>query len=267
MKFSLVRAQLAIDAGPGSRVGGERVALLEAIRDHGSISAGARVVGISFRSAWDAVETLNNLFAAPLVIAHPGGRGGGGAELSAEGKALIGAYRAVEQALRQAVHLVADAKAGLDEVTIEQYLWSVNMRTSARNALAGTITQIQHGIVDCEVILHLSDSVEIAAVITERSASGLGLTVGKEVIALIKASFVILAREDEVGRTSARNRLGGTVIAREDTEVNTEIVLDLGGGKSLAAVVTRTSADTLPLRLGDRACALIKSSHVILAVP
>ena len=141
------------------------------------------------------------------------------------------------------------------------------MRTSARNALAGTITQIQHGIVDCEVILHLSDSVEIAAVITERSASGLGLTVGKEVIALIKASFVILAREDEVGRTSARNRLGGTVIAREDTEVNTEIVLDLGGGKSLAAVVTRTSADTLPLRLGDRACALIKSSHVILAVP
>jgi len=267
VKFSLVQAQLAIDAGPGSRVGGERVALLEAIRDHGSISAGARVAGIGFRSAWDAVTTLNNLFATPLVIAHSGGRDGGGAELSAEGLALIEAYRAVEKSLHQVVEIVAGAKTGMDEAMLEQFLWSVNMRTSARNALAGTITQIQHGAVDCEVILRLADNVEIAAVITERSAHELGLAVGKQVVALIKASFVILGRADEIGRTSARNRLTGTVVTREDTEVNTEIVLDLGGGKSLAAIITRTSADTLPLRLGDRACALIKSSHVILAMP
>ena len=116
------------------------------------------------------------------------------------------------------------------------------MRTSARNALAGTITHIQTGVVDCEVILRVSDGVEIAAVITERSQRELGLAIGKEVVALIKSSFVILAREEDLGRTSARNRLAGTVVARTDTEVNSEIILDLGDGKSLAAIVTRTSA-------------------------
>jgi len=267
MKFSLMQALLAIDAGPASRIGGERVALLEAIRSGGSISAGARAVGISFRSAWDAVATLNNLFATPLVIAHPGGRDGGGAELSAEGLAVVEGFRALEQAVRQAVARVADAGGAMDEAALAQFLWGVNMRTSARNALAGIVRHIQHGGVDTEVILRLSDNVEIAAVITERSARELGIEVGKSVVALIKASFVILARSDEIGRTSARNRLEGTVMAREDTEVNSEIVLDLGGGKTLAAIITRTSADGLPLVVGDRACALIKSSHVILAVP
>ncbi len=49
--------------------------------------------------------------------------------------------------------------------------------------------------------------------------------------------------------------------------VNAEIIWDLSGGKSLAGIGTRTSADALPLMVGDRACALIKSSHVILTVP
>ncbi len=267
MKFSLVQAQLAIETGPKSRIGAERVALLEAIRDHGSISAGARAVGISFRSAWDAVATLNNLFSTPLVIAHPGGRDGGGAELSGEGLAVVEAFRAVEVALRQVVDRVAGPKVGMDQTALEQFLWSVNMRTSARNALAGTVTHIEHGVVDCEVILQLSEESEVVAVITERSARELGLAVGVQAVALIKSSFVILAREDDIGRTSARNRLAGTIVAREDTEVNTEIILDLGSGKSLVAIVTRASADALALLVGDRACALIKSSHVILAVP
>jgi len=267
VKFSLVQAQLALEAGPKSRIGAERVALLEAIRDGGSISAGARAMGIGFRSAWDAVAALNNLFATPLVIAHPGGRDGGRAELSADGAAVVDAFRAVEGALRAAVTQVAEQRTGMDEAKLSQFLWSMNMRTSARNALAGTITHIQTGVVDCEVILRVSDGVEIAAVITERSQRELGLAIGKEVVALIKSSFVILAREEDLGRTSARNRLAGTVVARTDTEVNSEIILDLGDGKSLAAIVTRTSADALPLQLGDRACALIKASHVILAVP
>ena len=248
------------------RLGAERIALLEAIRDQGSISAGARAVGIGFRSAWDAIATLNNLFSTPLVIAQPGGREGGGAHLSDQGIAVVAAYRAVEGELRLAVERVGREQALLDQPSFDHFLWSVNMRTSARNALTGTITRIERGAVDCEVILRLTDQADIAAVITSRSAADLGLSVGMTALALIKASFVILARENEIGRTSARNRLAGTIVAREDNEVNSEIILDLGNGKTLAAVVTRTSADGLPLLVGDRACALIKSSHVILAV-
>ncbi len=269
MKFSLVQAQLAMESGGRSRIGAERVALLEAIGVHGSISAGARTVGISFRGAWDAVTALNNLFPAPLVIARPGGREGGGAELTDEGRAVVEAFRAAETALRVAMEHTKPAPRSpvLSAEAFDQFLWSVNMRTSARNAIAGTVTHVEPGAVDCEVILRVSDQLEIAAVITERSVRDLDIAVGKRVVALIKSSFVILAREGDIGRTSARNLFKGTIVAREDTTVNSEIILDLGDGKTITAIVTRGSADSLPLEIGDRVCALIKASHVILAVP
>jgi len=76
----------------------------------------------------------------------------------------------------------------------------------------------------------------------------------------------LLAPGSEPPRVSARNRVAGTVIEREDGPINTEIVLDLGAGRTIVAVVTRESADELELRPGAPACALFKASHVILAV-
>src|SRR5690606_25668415 len=77
--------------------------------------------------------------------------------------------------------------------------------------------------------------------------------------------FVILVPEQEAGRTSARNRLCGTVIARDDGAVNSELVLDIGGGMTIVAIITLESARALGLEVGDRACALVKASNVILA--
>ena len=140
------------------------------------------------------------------------------------------------------------------------------MRTSARNALRGTVSHIVEGAVNCEVTLHIHDGVEIVAVISMHSARSLGLEIGVEALALIKSSFVILMAGEGPFRTSARNALRGTIVALEDGAVNTEVVLELADGKSLAATVTRQSAQTLDLKLGDVATALIKASHVILAV-
>ena len=96
--------------------------------------------------------------------------------------------------------------------------------------------------------------------------SGLGLEVGSEVFALIKASWVILTPGDEKVRTSARNRLCGTVARVQEGPVNCEVVIELPGGKSIAAIVTHESVNSLGLRVGVSACALIKASHIILAV-
>ncbi len=85
-------------------------------------------------------------------------------------------------------------------------------------------------------------------------------------MALIKASFVILAPGEEPVRTSARNRLPGVVIRHEVGAVNNEVALDLGQGKTITATITRGSGEELGLKVGDRAQALIKASHVILAV-
>ena len=107
---------------------------------------------------------------------------------------------------------------------------------------------------------------QIVAIITRHSLEDLGLAPGREAIALIKSSFVILAKGDETLRTSARNHLAGTVVGVERGAVNDEVTLDIGGGKILTATVTHESAEALAIAPGERLLALIKASHVILAV-
>jgi molybdate transport system regulatory protein len=139
------------------------------------------------------------------------------------------------------------------------------MRTSARNALRGEISHITEGAVNSEVTLRLAEGVEITAIVTRHSVEELGLAVGKPAIALIKSSFVLLAKGEGI-RTSARNQIPGEVAGREDGAVNSEIVLAIGGGKTLTATVTLESAEALEIAVGDRMTALIKAPHVILAV-
>ena len=65
-------ASLSLGRGAIGRVGAERIALLEAVGELGSIRAAAERCGLSYKGAWDAVQALNNLFDAPLVSAQPG---------------------------------------------------------------------------------------------------------------------------------------------------------------------------------------------------
>lgn len=74
-------------------IGRGRADLLDAIARMGSISAAARTVGISYRAAWNWVEGLNADPDGPLVEATPGGRGGGGAQLTARGKQALAAWQ------------------------------------------------------------------------------------------------------------------------------------------------------------------------------
>ena len=245
------------------RVGHDRVALLAAIGETGSISAAGRAVGLSYKAAWDAVQVMNNLFERPLVDAAPGGREGGGARVTAAGRLVIDTFAAAEA---QWAALASRLAVGVTVANPRSILWSITMKTSARNALRGTVTRIVPGAVEAEVILSIAEGVEMVATITRASVETLELAEGTPVIALVKSSFVILARGEEGLRTSARNCLAGTVATREDGPVSSEITLDLAAGKTLTATVTRESADTLGLSPGVRALALVKASHVILAV-
>ena len=129
----------------------------------------------------------------------------------------------------------------------------------------GVIANVTPGEVNSEVTLRLGEGVDITAILTKRSVEDLQLAPGKPAIALIKSSFVILAKGDNL-RTSARNQVAGTVSSREDGAVNSEIGLDIGGGKTLTATITLESARNLAITVGERVTALIKAPHVILAV-
>jgi molybdate transport system regulatory protein len=98
----MTRLSIRIDLPSGDRIGPGKIALLEAIRATGSISAGARSLGMSYRRAWLLVEEINQAFREPAVTAETGGRRGGGATLTPVGERVIDLYRSIETQARDA---------------------------------------------------------------------------------------------------------------------------------------------------------------------
>src|ERR1700758_1211847 len=97
-RMSGTRLSIRIDLRNGDRIGPGKIALLEAIRDTGSISAGARKVGMSYRRAWLLVEQINAALKEPAGTGASGGRRGGGAVVTQVGAEMIKIYRAIESA-------------------------------------------------------------------------------------------------------------------------------------------------------------------------
>jgi molybdate transport system regulatory protein len=100
---------LRIDFGPEGRIGPGKIHLLERIAAFGSISAAARAMDMSYKHAWDLVEEMNQLFGKPLVSTQTGGRDGGGAQLTAAGRAVVTRFRAIERAAAAAARSQLEA--------------------------------------------------------------------------------------------------------------------------------------------------------------
>ncbi|WP_019583217.1 MULTISPECIES: winged helix-turn-helix domain-containing protein [unclassified Thioalkalivibrio] len=104
--------RLRVLLGEVTAMGPGKAMLLDAIRDKGSISAAARSVGMSYRRAWDLVETMNQSFREPVITTAKGGSGGGGAQITEFGETVLARYRDMErkacEALRDELHAFAD---------------------------------------------------------------------------------------------------------------------------------------------------------------
>lgn len=248
----------------GRGLGGNRIVLLERIAELGSISRAAKAVGMTYKAAWEAVEAINNLSEEPLVMRTVGGRQGGGAQLTPHGQRVVAVLRRIDEEYHRFLDALGRSVEDFDQFYEVMKGWG--MKTSARNQFLGRVSNVKKGAVNAEVVLNIGEGNTIVAIITNESVDNLGLEAGVEAYALIKAPWVILTCEEEGIRTSARNRLCGTVIRCQEGAVNGEVALDLGGGKTLVAIVTNESIHSLGLKVGARACGLIKASHVILAV-
>ena len=250
----------------GEKLGGEnRVALLAAIAACGSITQAAKAVRMSYKAAWDAIDTMNNLAGEPLVERVTGGKGGGGTRLTPRGEQLVANFRTLEREHRRFIEQLGQQAEGLaDDYLLIRHM---SMKTSARNQFLGTVTQVKTGAVNDEIELEIVGGHKLVAIVTHESTESLGLKPGTEAFALVKSSSVILVTGEDGAHFSARNRLTGTLSRIQPGAVNTEVVLDLAGGATLAAIVTRDSSDDLALAVGQRATAIFKASSVIIGVP
>jgi molybdate transport system regulatory protein len=94
--MSVPAVRFRLDFGVDEAVGPGKIALLEQIGRGGSLSQAARNLKMSYRRAWQLLDSLNSTFREPVVLTQKGGRGGGGATLTPLGRALIESYRAFE---------------------------------------------------------------------------------------------------------------------------------------------------------------------------
>ncbi|MGL4673503.1 MAG: TOBE domain-containing protein [Wohlfahrtiimonas sp.] len=141
------------------------------------------------------------------------------------------------------------------------------MKTTARNQFSGTIEAIQSaGSGNDEIIIDIGCGLEIVAGITQGNTRRLDLTVGQEVIALIKASWIIVAVDSDDYEFSTRNQFQSTVIAIKAGETESEVCLKTDEGIKLIAIVTNEAIENMGLTVGKKAKALFKAPHVILGI-
>ena len=143
------------------------------------------------------------------------------------------------------------------------------MKTSARNQFAGTVKAVEIGPVSAQVTIALAGGGEtggeITATLTSAAAKRLKLKKGREALALVKASAVVLVTDFAGWQLSARNQLAGTVSRIERGAVSSLVVVTLPGGAAITASVTNEGVEALGLAVGTPATAVFKGYAVMVA--
>jgi molybdate transport system regulatory protein len=264
-QITSIEAAVMLRRSDARGVGRDRVRLLQAVAREGSITAGAKAVGLTYKAAWDALEAMSNLFGRPLLETRTGGRRGGGAHLTPAGVQVVEAFERLESEMARVLRVIEPDLVG-SGISPRSLVSGYFMRTSARNALRGRITDIRSDELNAEVSVAVAEGNTVHALVTNESVRELGLCVGREALVLIKAPFVMIAPGHEAPKLSARNCLCGIVKRSHAGTLNAEVTLDIGGDKTIAAMITAASAKALDLKPGSPACALFDAGHVIIAI-
>jgi len=238
----------------------QRIALLQQIAQQGSITRAAKAAGLSYKAAWDAIDELNNLAEKPLVERSVGGRGGGGAKLSAEGERLLALYQRLETLQTQVL------QAAEDDADL-QLLGRLMMRTSARNQLSGRVIAV-HPLGRNDLIeIELPGGARIQALITHDSTEKLELTEGSGTVALIKAGWLSLQALSAIANPEL-NQLEGWIeqILSADNGPS-EVRIGLASGQTLCALVEPEHLASLCLHESDPVRAQFSPNQVLLGTP
>lgn len=259
----------ALAHGPADR----RVAVLREIGAGGSISQAARVVGVSYKAAWQAVDTLTNLAGVLLVERAVGGAGGGGARLTEAGHALLRTADALAQA-RAGVLANAGASGAQasssggqpGQARAVRPAAGLALRTSMRNQWPCVVQALQaHGplvLVQLQGDAAAAQALSVRARITRESAELLGLAPGLPVQALCKATAVRAVALGRGEAPTAANAWAGRVTRVSRGAAGDEVSAQLDAGVQMVGFAAAGSG----LRSRARVLLSVDESAVVLAV-
>lgn len=168
--------------------------LLRRISETNSITEAARAVGVSYRNAWSRIKALERKTGRKMVETIVGGKTGGGASLTAEGKALLVEFRR----MRRFMYSVLDDRDSWGDVSFV---------LSARNRLPARIISISVGENTSEVKMATTGAAVVNSVITNGAVSELGLRLGDAVEAVVKSTDVLIAKDNRrLSKARVRNQ-------------------------------------------------------------
>ncbi|MDG6925428.1 MAG: TOBE domain-containing protein [Nitrososphaerota archaeon] len=156
--------------------------LLRRISETNSLTEGAKLAGMSYRSAWDRVQTIQAGLGVKIVETKVGGASGGGARLTPEGASLLHEFRRVRKYLFNALE-------------DRDYMAHASYKLSARNKLRAKITKVEKGPITASVKLTITTPATMTAIISKEAVEDLELKAGDEVDAIVKSTEVIIAKE------------------------------------------------------------------------
>ena len=251
----------------------KRVEILRLIGASGSISQAARDAGVSYKAAWQAIDTLTNLAGVTLVEREVGGSGGGGARLTAAGLQLLAAADALEQARRQVLERLrrqrGEASASLAHAgAVAPALAQLSVRTSMRNQLPCRVQALEQKGQVVRVQLRLAGAAAqtphatLVSRITVESAELLGLREDLPVLALCKAMAVAVRREVAAPGSPSVNVLCGRATRVARGPLGDEVAARLDGGLQLVGFAAPASG----LRAGSRVEMTVEESALVIAL-
>lgn len=236
----------------GHPLSDRRLQVLQALDGCGSISQAARQVGVSYKAAWQAVDTLNNLAGVPVVAKSVGGTGGGGAKLTEVGRELLRAAAAMAQA-RGAV---------LQQLQSPLPVQRLGIQTSIRNQWPCVVQQVD--IAGPLALVHVRSvhaELALTARITAESAQLLGLQAGLPVLAMCKATAVRVAAGPPA-QVQAPNTYAGKAMRVTKGALGDEVAVQMPGGVQWVGFAAAASG----LRAGRKVRVQLPESALVLAL-
>ncbi len=228
----------------------KRIDVLQRIKQYGSISEAARSAGISYKAAWQAIETLSALAGEPLVEKTVGGNSGGGARITEAGEAVLEASAALNKVRNQ---ILTDIQGG--ESPKLAALASVALRMSIRNIIPCVIEDIHGGM-----SMKVCEGQYLRSSVTLESRQLLDLKEGKSVLALFKASAATVSKEKP--DDSSRCFLFGQVSRLPQKEKGGEVTLRLPNGLNVVGFIRGNHG----LQIGSEAYIQIPEQSVVIAL-
>ncbi len=238
----------------------KRIELLHAIEEYGSISKAAKAVPMSYKSAWEAVDTMNSLSPEPIVRRETGGKDGGGTTITSYGETLLENYALLKEEHTRFLSRLSEL-TDIQNGTFKT-IGRLAMQISARNQIQAKIIRIASHNVNAKIELKLKSGQTLTSVITQEAVENLQLEKMQTVTAIFKSSVVELL--DSVVHNNDGNILEGMISKMEMDEENIKVLVDIGCHDKIVSVMNRDVLEGMELHVGRTIHTVIKSNDIML---